>query len=153
MTFVPKKPPTPFFFLTVILFQVPAGLTLFPKSKSSNSFIGSITSKNSNSNNYQERISDRYQYRSSALATCEEELLSSGELQLIEEEIIKSAIPDSNVVEKFIKVIEGNPTNPAAGPAGLKKTAFKSREEIRKKLAFGGTDSSGAGSNFSTGYV
>lgn len=129
--------------------SVPAGLTLFPKSKSSNSFIG-ITKT---SNNYQQdhRISDRYQYRSSALPTCEEELLSSGELQLIEEEIIKSAIPDSNVVEKFIKVIEGNPTNPAAGPAGLKKTAFKSREEIRKKLAFGGTDSSGAGSNFSTG--
>ena len=139
------------FFLIIIFFQVPAGLTLFPKSKSSNSFIG-ITKT---SNNYQQdhRISDRYQYRSSALPTCEEELLSSGELQLIEEEIIKSAIPDSNVVEKFIKVIEGNPTNPAAGPAGLKKTAFKSREEIRKKLAFGGTDSSGAGSNFSTGYV
>ena len=56
------------------------------------------------------------------------------------------------MVEKFIKVIEGNPT-PAAGPAGLKKPAFKSREEIRKKLAFGGTDSGAGGNGLSTGYV
>jgi hypothetical protein len=54
------------------------------------------------------------------------------------------------VVEKFNKVIEGNPTNNPAGPGpGLKQAAFKSREEIRKKLAFG-TDSGAAGSSLNS---
>lgn len=82
--------------------------------------------------NYQSKSNDvnnRYQYRSSTLDTCEEEF---GD---VVDEDLKSTIPDSTVVEKFIKVIEGS-----SGSAPNSLPNFKSREEIRKKLAFGAPD-------------
>ena len=71
-------------------------------------------------------VNHRYHYKSSTLSTCEEE----GHGELVDEEL-KSTIPDSTVVEKFIKVVEASS---GAAPN------FKSREEIRKKLAFGAPD-------------
>lgn len=105
--------------------SVPAGLTLFP------------TSRNNSCSRFNDKKSDRYQYRSSTLF--EEEELTSGDL--IDEELKSGNIPaasestETTVVEKFIKVIEGS--SGSTGPPGL---AFKSREEIRKKLAFGTVD-------------
>ena len=72
-------------------------------------------------------VNHRYHYKSSTLSTCEEE----GHGELVDEEL-KSSIPDSTIVEKFIKVVEAS--NACSAPN------FKSREEIRKKLAFGAPD-------------
>lgn len=81
---------------------------------------------------------DKYKYRSSFIATSDEDILSGQILEEEEEENQDESPDDSTVVEKFIRVIESSgAAPPSSAPLSSKKASHNTREDIRRKLAFG----------------
>ena len=98
-------------------------LPVFPQSRSF------IFGKNSTEASTNEQPQSKFVYRSSKYISSEEDILGCEGLA---EEDVQNSLTDSNVVEKFIKVIESS----SLATAKETKAPCNTREDIRKKLAF-----------------
>lgn len=101
-----------------------------PKSQSVPSFPHSRSFIFGKGSNLDEQPPGKFVYRSSLRPPSEEDILGCED---IAEEDLGTSIADSTVVEKFIKVIEASSSRDIDKGSG--KTG-KTREDIRKKLAF-----------------
>lgn len=85
-----------------------------------------------------EPVVDKYKYRSSFIAASDEDILGGQILEEEENDVVNDIPDDSTVVEKFIRVIESSSSSGAAPlSSSSKKASHNTREDIRRKLAFG----------------
>ena len=77
-----------------------------------------------------ESLTGKYKYRSSFRPPSDEDILGTAVIEEEEDEDELTNLADSTVVEKFIKVIE-------TSSAPQERTPENTREDIRRKLAFG----------------
>ncbi len=106
-----------------------------PKSTSLPIFPGGLKGRVDSCNDI-EPITGKYKYRSSFRPPSDEDILGSGGDIIEEEELeCEGLAADSSVVERFVRVVEPSSSAAAAAPG-----KFNTREDIRRKLAFGKSD-------------